>query len=446
MAKAIEKAIDALQYKGADYTKVDAAIAKAKALNKDNYKDFSGVDDAVKAVVRGKNITEQSEVDKMAKAIEKAIDALQYKGADYTKVDVAIAKAKALNKDNYKDFSGVESAVKAVVRGKNITEQSEVDKMAKAIDDAISVLQYKDADYTKVDAVIAKAQEPSNASGNNNNTNTNGGRVTGTSDSSKNTDSRNNSDTETKPYIKDDKGKEGWDVISSQLDEAKSGETVTVAMNGTTVVPKDIFDSIKAEDVTLVLDMGDGISWKINGKDITDAAGDIDFGVTVGADAGKSIPVDVINNVTGERYSMNLSLAYDGEFGFTATLTINMESKNTGLYANLFYYNEQTGKLEFVSAGLIDADGNVELEFTHASDYTIVIDAAVMDGGNKDSINTTKDNENAEDNTTIPASNADNAKSDAWNPAIIIIIGICILLIVFGAVIFVRKKSGSKEE
>ena len=446
MAKAIEDAIKALVCKDADYTKVDEAIAKANALNKDNYKDFSGVEAAVKAVVRGKNITEQSEVDKMAKAIEKAIDALQYKGADYTKVDAAIAKAKALNKDNYKDFSGVESAVKAVVRGKNITEQSEVDKMAKAIDDAISVLQYKDADYTKVDAVIAKAQEPSNASGNNNNTNTNGGRVTGTSDSSKNTDSRNNSDTETKPYIKDDKGKEGWDVISSQLDEAKSGETVTVAMNGTTVVPKDIFDSIKAEDVTLVLDMGDGISWKINGKDITDAAGDIDFGVTVGADAGKSIPVDVINNVTGERYSMNLSLAYDGEFGFTATLTINMESKNTGLYANLFYYNEQTGKLEFVSAGLIDADGNVELEFTHASDYTIVIDAAVMDGGNKDSINTTKDNENAEDNTTIPASNADNAKSDAWNPAIIIIIGICILLIVFGAVIFVRKKSGSKEE
>ena len=446
MAKAIEKAIDALEYKGANYTKVDAAIAKAKALNKDNYKDFSGVEAAVKAVVRGKNITEQSEVDKMAKAIEKAIDSLQYKGADYTKVEAAIAKAKALNKDNYKDFSGVDDAVKAVVQGKDITKQTEVDAMAKAIDDAISVLQYKDADYTKVDAVIAKAPEPSIASGNNNNTNTNGGRVIGTSDSNKNNDSRNNSDTEIKPYIKDDSGKEGWDVINSQLDEAKSGETVTVVMNGTTVVPKDIFDSIKGEDVTLVLDMGDGISWKINGKDITDAAGDIDFGVTVGADAGKSIPVDVINNVTGERYSMNLSLAYDGEFGFTAKLTINMESKNSGLYANLFYYNEQTGKLEFVSAGLIDADGNVELEFTHASDYTVVIDAAVMDGGNKDSINTTKDNANAEDNTTIPASNADNAKSDAWNPAIIIIIGICILLIVFGAVIFVRKKSGSEEE
>ena len=241
-----------------------------------------------------------------------------------------------------------------------------------------------------------------------------------------------------KPYIKDDSGKEGWDVIKPQLEEAKSGDTVTVVMNGTTVVPKDVIDSIKGKDTTLVLDMGNGLSWKIYGKDITDAAGDIDFDVTVGADAGKSIPVDVINNVTGERYSMNLTLAYDGEFGFTATLTVNMESKNAGLYANLFYYNEQTGELEFISAGQIDPDGNVELVFTHASDYTIVVDAKIMsDNGQADS----------KSDETIPAPKTDDSTSKyAWNNTIIIIIGICIILIVFGAVFYVRKKSGSEEE
>ena len=135
----------AMTYLPADYTKVDEAIAKANALNKDNYKDFTAVEAAVKAVVRDKNITEQSEVDAIAKAIEDAIAALQYKGADYTKVDAAIAKANALNKNDYKDFSGVEAAVKAVVRGKNITEQSEVDKMAKDIEDAIAALEKKPA-------------------------------------------------------------------------------------------------------------------------------------------------------------------------------------------------------------------------------------------------------------------------------------------------------------
>ena len=148
MAKAIEDAIAALQYKDADYTKVDEAIAKANALNKDEYKDFTGVETAVNAVARDKNITEQNEVDTMAKAIEDAIAALQYKDADYTKVDAAIAKAKVLNKDNYKDFFAVETAVNAVVRGKNITEQGKVDAMAKAIEDAIAALQYKDAGKT----------------------------------------------------------------------------------------------------------------------------------------------------------------------------------------------------------------------------------------------------------------------------------------------------------
>lgn len=252
------------------------------------------------------------------------------------------------------------------------------------------------------------------------------------------TDNGNEKGDSIKPYIKDDSGKEGWDVIKPQLEEAKSGDTVTVVMNGTTVVPKDVIDSIKGKDTTLVLDMGNGLSWKIYGKDITDAAGDIDFDVTVGADAGKSIPVDVINNVTGERYSMNLTFAYDGEFGFTATLTVNMESKNAGLYANLFYYNEQTGELEFISAGQIDPDGNVELVFTHASDYTIVVDAKIM------SDNGQADNKSDE---TIPAPKTDDSTSKyAWNNTIIIIIGICIILIVFGAVFYVRKKSGSEEE
>ena len=134
-----------MTYLPADYTKVDAAIVKANKLNKDDYKNFSAVDTAINAVDRNKNITEQSEVDAMAKAIEDAIAALQYKDANYDKVNEAIAKANKLNKGDYKDFSGVDNAVNAVDRNKNITEQSEVDKMAKAIENAISTLEKKPA-------------------------------------------------------------------------------------------------------------------------------------------------------------------------------------------------------------------------------------------------------------------------------------------------------------
>ena len=147
----------------ADYSAVDAAIAKANALEKDNYKDFSAVEEAINAVVRDKNITEQGEVDAMAQAIENAITALQYKDADYTKVDEAIAKANALNKDAYTNFTAVESAINAVVRDKNITEQDEVDAMAQAIEDAMAALVEKPTEAPTATPTAAPSTSPTEA-------------------------------------------------------------------------------------------------------------------------------------------------------------------------------------------------------------------------------------------------------------------------------------------
>ena len=144
----------------ADYTKVDAAIARTTALDSSLYTNYSVVEGSINSVDRAKSKAQQTEVDAMAKAIEDAIAALQYKDADYTKVDAAIAKANALKKNDYKDFSAVEAAVSAVVRGKNITEQSKVDAMAKAIEDALAALQYKDVVTTPSTPTPTKTPTP----------------------------------------------------------------------------------------------------------------------------------------------------------------------------------------------------------------------------------------------------------------------------------------------
>lgn len=127
----------------ADYTAVNAALDK---VPQDIFiytdETVSVLKQAIESVDTSLSAAEQSKVDEMAKAIEDAIAALVYKDADYSKVDMSIEKANALNKDDYKDFSGVEAAIAAVVRGKNITEQAEVDAMAKAIEDAIANLEH----------------------------------------------------------------------------------------------------------------------------------------------------------------------------------------------------------------------------------------------------------------------------------------------------------------
>lgn len=128
----------------ADYRKVTEALEKIPDdLTSYTTETVEALENAKANVVRGKVIAKQSEVDAMVKPIEDAVAALQYKPADYTAVDAAIAKANTLNKDDYKDFAAVETAVNAVVRGKNISEQSQVDAMAKAINDAIEGLEKK---------------------------------------------------------------------------------------------------------------------------------------------------------------------------------------------------------------------------------------------------------------------------------------------------------------
>lgn len=144
-----------LAYKSADYTELDKAEETAKALNKDNYVDFTAVEKALEAIDRTKNLTQQSDVDKMAKDINDAVEALVYKSADYTELDKAEKAAKALNKDDYEDFSEVEKALAAIDRTKNITEQADVDAMAKAINDAVANLVKKAPASSQPDSVIS---------------------------------------------------------------------------------------------------------------------------------------------------------------------------------------------------------------------------------------------------------------------------------------------------
>lgn len=141
------------EYAKADYTELDKAEEAAKALNKDNYVDFTAVEKALEAIDRTKNLIQQSDVDKMAKDINDAVAALVYKDADYTELDKAEEAAKALNKDDYEDFSEVEKALAAIDRTKNITEQADVDAMVKAINDAVANLVKKTPASSQPDSV-----------------------------------------------------------------------------------------------------------------------------------------------------------------------------------------------------------------------------------------------------------------------------------------------------
>ena len=247
------------------------------------------------------------------------------------------------------------------------------------------------------------------------------------------------------PFIKDEDGKIGWNVIRAEEEKAEEGSIINVDMNGTRVVPGDIFDSIKGKDITITFDMGSGIIWSVDGKSITtDKAGDIDFSVKTETNA---IPMDIINKclpsiVTGERYRIQISLAYEGQFGFTAVLFIGLGRENAGHTASLYYYNESTGELEFICANTVAEDGTVSLAFTHASDYVIAIDGDEdkESGSVTEPVQLKKQDEDG----TGPVEESPQT-GQAWRPWWLIVVGALVIIMGIGVFFVVKKKEKDKD-
>lgn len=130
-------------YQSADYTEYNKAVEQAKAIDRSLYQDLTALDEALSVDVSNLSVKDQALVDAQTDAIINAINSLVYKSADYTEYNKAIEQAKSLNRDDYVDFSKVDEALAVDVSGKNITEQNIVDKQTKAILEAIDSLQKK---------------------------------------------------------------------------------------------------------------------------------------------------------------------------------------------------------------------------------------------------------------------------------------------------------------
>ena len=165
----------------------------------------------------------------------------------------------------------------------------------------------------------------------------------------------------------------GWDDIRDELENTAKGDEITIDMGDETKVSAEIFETLAGQDITLEIALEGGVTWTVNGQDIPADANldDLDLGVEMDSDG---IPVDVVNSITGERDTVQMTLAHDGEFGFTMTLSAPLGEENAGYWANLYHYDEEAEKLNFETAAEIDADGSVTIPFSHASQYAIVID------------------------------------------------------------------------
>ncbi len=228
--------------------------------------------------------------------------------------------------------------------------------------------------------------------------------------------------------------------IEDLLEESDGTTPVIVTIDMTkedgtiaTEVPVEFLEAIQGENVVLVLTMGD-YTWTINGQDVdADEMDDVDLEVILDADA---IDEAVVEQVADGQPSYQISIPNAGDFGFKATLGVNLGDEYEGQYGNLYRY--ENGKLVFQSAGLIDENGNVNLEITCGADYVIIIgeDASAEPEEPED------DTENKEDDEQEETPTVTDAKTP-WGLIIGIIAGVVVLA---GVGFFVVMKVNSKRK
>ena len=215
--------------------------------------------------------------------------------------------------------------------------------------------------------------------------------------------------------------------LVEMVDESnEDGEkkTVSIELNKNTEISQKIVEMAKEHGVDLEVTLPNALKWTIKADSLGD---EMPSSINLKAQiVSEVIEKEVIHTVVTEEEYVELSLSHDGVFGFEATLTVPVEEKYIGQIANLFYFNEKTKELEFIMAAPVDEDGNVLLDFNHASDYIIVFAEKSMEGAVKVA-ETITENVNADDNITEEK----QEKNDSINKLIVICI---IILVVSGGI------------
>ena len=172
------------------------------------------------------------------------------------------------------------------------------------------------------------------------------------------------------PYVAGEPEKSGWNAVCTELMSAADGGTVTVKMNDTTELPEEVSACIQNRNVNLSLKMQNGVSWTLNGMNVTKPK---TVNMEVSTSPRKSI-ADMADDLNSEKKAVPVKLYQSGDTGFTASLTIDLNDRYNGYYASLYGRERKTGDSEYISGGKAE-NGKISLDFSelaNSSEYAVI--------------------------------------------------------------------------
>lgn len=236
-------------------------------------------------------------------------------------------------------------------------------------------------------------------------------------------------------------------VENTQKEDNTSGTTkvekIVLQLNDNTNISKQIMDMAVEQGVDLEVVLNNGMSWSLDTKTIGQTViEEIDMSAQIQEDIVEASLIEPL--VQGRDY-LELRLSHNGEFGFSAQLTIPVTEENIGKLANLFYMNEETGRLEYQMASEVTKEAQVSFTFNHASDYLIVF--AEKDMKAEVSLQTeNQESESVEEENPVNQKEADQLSQRGKGTVILVCVLILLVaLALIGVGIWLTKRRKEKE-
>ena len=227
----------------------------------------------------------------------------------------------------------------------------------------------------------------------------------------------------------------GWDAIVDNL----TSDPLTINMNGTSVIPVEVLEEVKAQKSQLNLGMDDNVVWNIRANSSVNPTDDADLKMRRMISA---IPEDLLKTVADStNYVEQFSLAKEGDFGFDATLSFTLSQLgHSGRTARLYYYNTSKNALELIDDCQVNQKNAVAFDMTHASYYAVVVGERLQQTIENNSENSSTETKSG----TLPQ--PQNKKASKANTAKAALVVAAIIIVCIAGIVIVSKASGKKKK
>ena len=140
----------------ADYSKIDALLKTVpQDLSIYTSDSVNRLNQAIDSIDRSYTAAQQDLVDAMANTLESAINNLELRPADYSKIDLLLKNVpQDLSIYTSDSVNRLNQAINSIDRSYTVTQQALVDAMANTLESAINNLGLRPADYSKIDLLL----------------------------------------------------------------------------------------------------------------------------------------------------------------------------------------------------------------------------------------------------------------------------------------------------